>query len=187
MNYNWDWSVFFKSTGIGQETYLDWFISGLGWTIAIAVVAWIVALMLGSLLGVMRTLPNRFISGIATVYVEIFRNVPLLVQLFMWYFLVPDLLPQHLQDWYKQDLNPTTSAYLSVVVCLGLLPLHGFASRYVRVSKHCHVAKKPRPEPWGSNCRRFTGTSCCPRLIASSFHRSPPSSSTCSRTPPWRP
>ena len=120
MNYNWDWSVFFKSTGVGSETYLDWFISGLGWTIAIAVVAWIVALILGSLLGVMRTLPNRFIAGIATVYVEIFRNVPLLVQLFIWYFLVPDLLPPNLQEWYKQDLNPTTSAYLSVVVCLGL-------------------------------------------------------------------
>lgn len=120
MNYNWDWTVFFKSTGVGSETYLDWFISGLGWTIAIAVVAWIVALVLGSLLGVMRTLPNRFIAGIATVYVEIFRNVPLLVQLFIWYFLVPDLLPPNLQEWYKQDLNPTTSAYLSVVVCLGL-------------------------------------------------------------------
>lgn len=42
------------------------------------------------------------------------------MQLFIWYFLVPDLLPPNLQEWYKQDLNPTTSAYLSVVVCLGL-------------------------------------------------------------------
>ncbi|MFJ7314304.1 amino acid ABC transporter permease [Pseudomonas sp. NPDC098747] len=120
MNYNWDWGVFFKSTGVGSETYLDWFISGLGWTIAIAIVAWIIALLLGSVLGVMRTVPNRIVSGIATCYVELFRNVPLLVQLFIWYFLVPDLLPADIQEWYKQDLNPTTSAYLSVVVCLGL-------------------------------------------------------------------
>ena len=120
MNYNWDWGVFFKSTGVGSATYLDWYISGLGWTIAIAVVAWIIALLLGSILGVMRTVPNRLVSGIATCYVELFRNVPLLVQLFIWYFLIPDMLPQNLQDWYKQDLNPTTSAYLSVVVCLGL-------------------------------------------------------------------
>ncbi|MDI9793165.1 amino acid ABC transporter permease, partial [Pseudomonas aeruginosa] len=41
MNYNWDWGVFFKSTGIGSETYLDWYIAGLGWTIAIALVGWI--------------------------------------------------------------------------------------------------------------------------------------------------
>lgn len=120
MNYHWDWGVFFKSTGIGSEIYLNWFISGLGWTIAISLVAWILALTLGSLLGVMRTLPNKVLVGIATAYVELFRNVPLLVQLFVWYFLVPDLLPDAAQKWFKQDLNPTTSAYLSVVVCLGL-------------------------------------------------------------------
>ncbi|MFJ2329705.1 ABC transporter permease subunit, partial [Pseudomonas sp. NPDC087690] len=78
MNYNWDWGVFFKSTGVGSETYLDWYVSGLGWTIAIAIVAWIIALLLGSILGVMRTVPNRIVSGIATCYVELFRNVPLI-------------------------------------------------------------------------------------------------------------
>ncbi|MNZ66160.1 putative glutamine ABC transporter permease protein GlnM [compost metagenome] len=120
MNYNWDWGVFFKSTGIGDERYLDWFVTGLGWTIAVALAAWIVALVLGAVLGVMRTVPNRWVSGIATTYVEIFRNVPLLVQLFLWYFLVPDLLPQPAQDWFKLGLAPETSAYISVVVCLGL-------------------------------------------------------------------
>jgi len=120
MNYNWDWNVFFKSTGIGSEIYLDWFVSGLGWTIAVALVAWIVALIIGSVLGVMRTLPNKLLSGIATAYVELFRNVPLLVQLFIWYFMVPDYLPESTQVWFKQELNPATSAYISVVVCLAL-------------------------------------------------------------------
>ncbi|MBP8185299.1 MAG: amino acid ABC transporter permease [Pseudomonas sp.] len=120
MNYNWDWSVFFKSTGIGNEIYLDWFITGLGWTIAIALAAWLIALVLGTLLGIMRTLPSRGLRALASTYVEIFRNVPLLVQLFLWYFLVPDLLPEPLELWFKQDLHPATSAYLSVVVCLGL-------------------------------------------------------------------
>ncbi len=120
MNYNWDWGVFFKSTGIGQEIYLDWFISGLGWTIAVALIGWLIALFLGSVLGVLRTVPNRWLSGLATAYVELFRNVPLLVQLFLWYFLIPDLLPEPIEMWFKQDLNPATSAYLSVVVCLGL-------------------------------------------------------------------
>ncbi|MBS7662617.1 amino acid ABC transporter permease [Pseudomonas lalucatii] len=120
MNYNWDWGIFFKSTGIGSEIYLDWFFTGLGWTIAIALVGWVIALLLGTLLGVLRTVPNRVLAGIATAYVEIFRNVPLLVQLFLWYFLVPDLLPEPLELWFKQDLAPATSAYLSVVLCLGL-------------------------------------------------------------------
>ncbi|WP_027405360.1 amino acid ABC transporter permease [Aquaspirillum serpens] len=120
MDYNWDWGVFFKSTGIGQEIYLDWFVSGLGWTIAVALIGWLIALFLGSVLGVLRTVPNRWLSGLATAYVELFRNVPLLVQLFIWYFLIPDLLPEPIEMWFKQDLNPATSAYLSVVVCLGL-------------------------------------------------------------------
>ena len=120
MNYNWDWSVFFKSTGVGDEIYLDWYVAGLGWTIGIALAAWVIALLMGSLLGVLRTVPNRWVAAVGTAYVELFRNVPLLVQLFIWYFLVPDLLPEGLQEWFKQDLNPTTSAFISVVICLGL-------------------------------------------------------------------
>lgn len=120
MNYHWDWSVFFKSTGIGSEIYLDWFVSGLGWTIAVAMVAWTIALLLGSVLGVMRTLPGKWLPRIATAYVELFRNVPLLVQLFIWYFVVPDYLPESTQIWFKQELHPSTSAYISVVVCLAL-------------------------------------------------------------------
>ena len=88
--------------------------------LVIILAGWLIALLLGSLLGVMRTVPNRWISGFATCYVELFRNVPLLVQLFLWYFLVPDLLPEPLEMWFKQDLNPATSAFISVVVCLGL-------------------------------------------------------------------
>lgn len=120
MNYHWDWGVFFKPTGVGSEIYLSWFASGLGWTLAVSLSGWIIALLLGIAVGVARTLPNRWIASLATVYVELFRNVPLLVQLFVWYFLVPDLLPEGAQVWFKQDLSPTTSQFLSVVVCLGL-------------------------------------------------------------------
>lgn len=120
MNYNWDWAIFFKPTGIGTQIYLDWYISGLAWTLAIAILAWMIALVLGSLLGIMRSLPGRWLSGIATCYVEVFRNVPLLVQLFIWYFLIPDLLPPSWQVGFKQDLDPTTSSLISVVMCLGL-------------------------------------------------------------------
>lgn len=120
MHYSWNWGVFFDSTGVGDEIYLDWYVSGLGWTIAIALSAWAIALLLGSLLGVLRTVPNRGLRAVGTTYVELFRNIPLLVQLFIWYFLVPDLLPEGLQQWFKQDLNPTTSAFISVMICLGL-------------------------------------------------------------------
>lgn len=120
MDYHWNWKIFFQSTGVGSEVYLDWFVSGLGWTIALSLSAWCIALVLGTLFGVMRTLPNKWLSGIAAVYVELFRNVPLLVQLFVWYFLVPDYLPEGLQIWFKQGLSPAVSAFISVTLCLGL-------------------------------------------------------------------
>jgi glutamate/aspartate transport system permease protein len=120
MDYHWNWKIFFQSTGVGSEIYLDWFVSGLGWTVALSLSAWCIALLLGTLLGVTRTLPNKWLSGMAAAYVELFRNVPLLVQLFVWYFLVPDYLPQSLQIWFKQGLSPAVSAYISVTLCLGL-------------------------------------------------------------------
>lgn len=120
MDYHWNWGIFFQSTGVGSEIYLDWFISGLGWTVLLSLSAWLLALSLGSVLGVMRTLPNKGLAGVANAYVELFRNVPLLVQLFIWYFMVPDYLPEGLQTWFKQDLSPAVSAYISVTLCLGL-------------------------------------------------------------------
>lgn len=120
MNYHWNWGVFFQSTGVGSEIYLNWFVSGLGWTLAIALTGWAIALLLGSVLGVMRTLEEGWLARIAAVYVAVFRNIPLLVQLFFWYFMVPDLLPTPLETWFKQDLSPGTSAFVSVVICLGL-------------------------------------------------------------------
>jgi glutamate/aspartate transport system permease protein len=120
MNYHWNWGIFFKPTGIGHEIYLNWFFIGLGWTIALSLTSWLIALLVGTPLGVARCLPNRWAKGFASAYVTVFRNVPLLVQLFIWYFLVPDWLPASAQKWLKQDLNPATSAFLSVVVCLGL-------------------------------------------------------------------
>lgn len=112
MNYNWNWGVLF------EEQYLQWLISGLGWTIAVALCAWIIAMVIGCIVGVGRTLPNRFISFACTSYVELFRNIPLLVQMFIWYFAVPELVPDEWGRWLKRDMpNPE---FVTAVVALGL-------------------------------------------------------------------
>lgn len=120
MDYSWNWSVLFSDTGIGTETYLSWIITGLGWLFAITITAWIIAMVIGTTLGIMRTLPNRWARRIATTYVTIFRNVPLLVQLFLWYYVLPTLMPIPMQDWWYQSLSPETSAYISAAIGLGL-------------------------------------------------------------------
>lgn len=112
MDYNWNWGVLF------EEPYLDWLISGLGWTVAVALCAWCLALVVGALVGVGKTVPNRAIRGICATYVEIFRNVPLLVQMFIWYFAVPELVPEEMGRWMKRDMpNPE---FVTAVVALGL-------------------------------------------------------------------
>ncbi|HEY9056465.1 MAG TPA: amino acid ABC transporter permease [Aurantimonas sp.] len=112
MNYNWNWAVLF------EDPYLGWLISGVQWTFAVALAAWVIALVVGVTVGVGRTLPSRPVALICTVYVELFRNVPLLVQMFLWYFVVPEIVPEDLGRWMKRDMpNPE---YVTAVVALGL-------------------------------------------------------------------
>ncbi|OBY73240.1 amino acid ABC transporter permease [Acinetobacter gyllenbergii] len=120
MNYSWNWGVLWQSTGIGDTTYLNWIITGLGWLLVIAVVAWNIALLLGSTLGIMRTLPNKTARAIGTAYVTLFRNVPLLVQLFIWFYVVPNFLPAPIKSWWMNDLGANTTALISASVGLGL-------------------------------------------------------------------
>ncbi|WP_163602960.1 ABC transporter permease subunit, partial [Klebsiella pneumoniae] len=64
--------------------------------------SWVIAFCLGSLIGVLRTLPSKAARAVGTAYVELFRNVPLLVQMFLWYFVLPEVLPGSLGSWIKQ-------------------------------------------------------------------------------------
>ena len=90
---SWDWKVFLQDDGSGR-TYLQWMFDAWGWTLAVAGVSWVVAMVFGALFGTLRTLPNsRVLSRLANVWVELFRNVPLLVQIFIWYFVVPKIFP----------------------------------------------------------------------------------------------
>ncbi|TAK73681.1 MAG: amino acid ABC transporter permease [Aquabacterium sp.] len=92
MPYDWNWRVFLEDTGGGQ-TYLQWLLSAWGWTAAVAGSAWVVAVALGLVAGVARTLPGRVPRWLGAIWVEGFRNVPVLVHVFLWYFVLPAILP----------------------------------------------------------------------------------------------
>jgi glutamate/aspartate transport system permease protein len=117
MGYVWHWQVFLQSAN-GKETYLDWLLLGLWTTVKMGTLAWILAFVLGSLLGVLRTGPHLLLSRAATVYVEIVRNVPLIVQLFLWYYLAPKLLPGPWRAWLFAQ-PPATSAFVTGTLGLG--------------------------------------------------------------------
>ncbi|WP_420886852.1 amino acid ABC transporter permease [Candidatus Magnetaquicoccus inordinatus] len=101
-------------------TYLDWLWEGLRWTVLLSLSSWCVALLLGIFLGVLRTVNSKpYLVLFAKAYVELFRNVPLLVQLFTWYFVLPELLPDVWGDAIKQ-WHPLWQQFFAAWLCLSL-------------------------------------------------------------------
>src|ERR671922_945775 len=106
MGYNWHWKVLFETEPGGAGTYLHYLIVGLGWTLVTAAAAWVIALTIGALVGTVRTTRVRWAVRVGNLYVEIFRNIPLIVQMFLWFFVMPELIPQAWGDWIKQMPPP---------------------------------------------------------------------------------
>ncbi|MCW5222862.1 amino acid ABC transporter permease [Verminephrobacter aporrectodeae subsp. tuberculatae] len=102
---SWDWQVFCQDTmdrdvvpGCfgrgGTVTYLDWMLSAWGWTVSVSLLALVLALVMGSVIGTLRTLEHRpMVVRLGNAWVELFRNIPLLVQIFLWYHVLPSLFP----------------------------------------------------------------------------------------------
>jgi His/Glu/Gln/Arg/opine family amino acid ABC transporter permease subunit len=93
VRYHFNWRVLWT----GESGH--WLAQGIATTLEISILAWCLAVALGVLAGALRTVPFRLLRAAATFYVEFFRNVPLLVWMFFWYFGVPPLLPQGVQQW----------------------------------------------------------------------------------------
>ncbi len=101
----WDWQIFCKETATGEiiegcfgkggdQTYLNWILSAWGWTMTVAMLSLVVALVMGMLVGTLRTLPNSpWLVRLGNWWTELFRNIPLLVQIFLWYFVIPAIFP----------------------------------------------------------------------------------------------
>ena len=143
----WDWQVFCKDTITGDVqprcfgqggdiTYLDWLLSAWGWTLSVALLALVVALIVGSVIGIFRTLPHKPLVWLGNVWTELFRNIPLLVQMFLWFFVLPELLPKFMGDWLKQLPN---APFVTAVICLGF-----FTSARVAEQVKAGIGSLPR-------------------------------------------
>jgi glutamate/aspartate transport system permease protein len=150
---SWDWQVFCKNTleGTveascwakgGDQTYLEWMLHAWGWTLSVAACAWVVAILVGGLVGTMRTLPNSPIAvRIGNAWVELFRNIPILVQLFIWYFVVPKLFP----------VMREVPGFLLVVFALGF-----FTSARIAEQVRAGVQALPRGQRYAGMAMGFT-------------------------------
>ena len=119
MKYDWQWSIYLQPAADGSGSWLHYLFGGLVWTMVTALAAWVLALSIGSVVGTLRTTPMPWVVRLGNAYVEVFRNVPLLVQMFLWFFVLPELLPKQFGDWIKQ-MPPPWGSYLPAVLCLGI-------------------------------------------------------------------
>lgn len=118
MGFELNWHVFFEDLPGGGERSWQLLLSGIGWTLAVSVLAWIIALVLGAVIGTIRTTPNPWLTRAGNAWVELFRNIPLLVQIFLWLFVIPEFIPP-LKRWII-NADPIDAQFLSAVICLGL-------------------------------------------------------------------
>ncbi len=116
MGYEVQWSI------LWEQPYRDWILEGLYLTCQISLIAWLFGLSLGVLVGMLAESPQESLAALSACYVEVFRNIPLLVQLFFAYFVIPLLLPvqlrRHLYEigWEWGSAVFTLSIYTSAKV-----------------------------------------------------------------------
>jgi glutamate/aspartate transport system permease protein len=149
----WDWQVFCKETTTGEvlagcfgkggdQTYLNWILSAWGWTLTVALSALVVALVAGLVIGTLRTLPNSpWLVRLGNTWVELFRNIPLLVQIFLWYFVLPGIFPS------LQQFPPT----VLVILALGL-----FTSARVAEQVRAGIQALPRGQRYAGMALGFS-------------------------------
>lgn len=149
----WDWQVFCEDTldrvvvqscfGKGGDiTYLDWMMSAWGWTVSVSLLALLIALVVGGVIGVLRTLPDSpWLVRFGNAWVELFRNIPLLVQIFLWYHVVPAFVPA----------MKSVPGFVLVVLALGI-----FTSARIAEQVRSGLQSLPRGQRYAGMAMGFT-------------------------------
>ena len=105
--YKFDWGVLWRAP------YGVWLLKGIWLTIQLGLLAWIIALALGVVIGTMRISHWPWVRRIGTSYVEVFRNIPFLVQLFFWFYAGPMLFGQALM--FRINAISSLNYYVAII------------------------------------------------------------------------
>jgi glutamate/aspartate transport system permease protein len=139
---NWQWEVFLQDPGGKIPTYWQWLLSAWGWTVSVSLLSLLVALSIGSVIGVLRTLPSSpWLVRLGNAWVELFRNIPLLVQIFLWYHVIPALVP---------PMKDVPSFYL-VILALGF-----FTSARIAEQVRAGILTLPKGQRYAAMALGFT-------------------------------
>lgn len=109
LNYEFNWGILL------EDPQRAWIIEGLATTVGLSLLAWVFALLIGIVVGTMRMTRSPWLRFMGSAYVELFRNIPLLVQLFIWFFVFPLLLPREwMLAWNRLDHVPFLTALIGL-------------------------------------------------------------------------
>src|SRR5690606_23146505 len=142
-------SLFCQMSPSGNS-YLEAFISAVGWTLQLSAIAWVLAFVTGVAVGIGLTSQNRVVSRICSGYVELFRNIPLLVQLFLWYYVIPQVLPESMGKAIISMQYPY-SVFWPAVLCLGL-----FTSSRIAIQLSSGIRSLPRGQSMAATALGLT-------------------------------
>jgi glutamate/aspartate transport system permease protein len=136
------WSVFLDDPGGDYSTYWRWLLAAWGWTLSVSGLGLAVALVAGCTVGVVRTLPNSPVwVRLGDAWVELFRNIPLLVQIFLWYHAVPYFFP----------VMHRIPAFMLVVLALGF-----FTSARIAEQLRAGILALPKGQRYAGMAMGFT-------------------------------
>jgi polar amino acid transport system permease protein len=139
--YQFDWNI------VLTGEYREWLIDGFVLTLKISTLSSVLALILGTLVAVMRLSGVRPLKWASLAYTEFFRNTPLLVQIFFWYFGSEAVLPESWNAWlYEQDFE----------FAAGLIALTVYTSAFIAEELRSGVFSIPKTQLEAS---RATGLS----------------------------
>ena len=141
LKYQFDWAI------VLSGKYFEWLVSGVEVTIQLSAVSIALSFLLGLVIAVMRMSRVRPVRWFALGYLEFFRNTPLLVQIFFWYFGSYKILPKAINDW----LVSTNFEFAAAVIALTI-----YTSAFIAEDIRSGVLSIPKEQMEASRSSGFS-------------------------------
>ena len=165
MALNFSLDSLLEQSLLTEDPWWVYILNGAWWTIGLTIAA--LALLIGIIVGTLRTAPNKFVRGLCEAWIELFRNIPLIVQIFIWYFVVPELVP-----WYKDwliEVDPAVGQFVTAFICMGSLLPRVLPSRSAPASHRSRGGSPTQQKrsasrpfrPMSRSCSRWPCASSC--------------------------
>ena len=149
MALNFSLDSLLEQSLLSDDPWWRYVLDGAGWTIALAVSAFVLALLIGTLVGTLRTAKNPVLRFVCEAWIDLFRNIPLIVQIFLWYYVVPEFIPAY-KDWLIA-VDPSIGQFVTAFLCMGL-----FTSSRIAEQVRAGIESIPKGLPNAARALGFT-------------------------------